>query len=121
LVWNLPGFFCGCDEFMESRVMSFEEPVRDPEGVEVAYLKGLDGIEGRRVLEIGCGNGRLLRRYAGFAAGVTGVDPDAGRLADALEVRPEFENKVIDFVQSHAERLPFANGAFESVLLGWSL
>lgn len=99
----------------------FEEPVRDPEGVEVAYLKGLDGIVGRRVLEIGCGNGRLVRRYARFASSVTGIDPDAGRLVDALGVRSEIECNAIDFVQSNAERLPFAKGVFETVLLGWSL
>jgi len=100
---------------------SYEEPVRDPEGVEIDYLKNLDGLDGRKVLEIGCGNGRLLRRYAGFVSAVTGLDPDAGRLADALTVRSEFENKPMDFVQANAETLPFSSGVFEGVIFGWSL
>lgn len=66
-------------------------------------MKKLAGINGRKVLEIGCVNGRLLRRYAGFVSAVTGLDPNAERLADALAVRSEFENKPIDFVQANYE------------------
>ena len=39
----------------------------DPEGTEAKYLRrfaGFDGAPRQRVLEIGCGDGRLTWRYA---------------------------------------------------------
>jgi len=36
----------------------------DPEGNETLALFDLVQLDGREVLEIGCGDGRLTRRYA---------------------------------------------------------
>jgi 16S rRNA A1518/A1519 N6-dimethyltransferase RsmA/KsgA/DIM1 with predicted DNA glycosylase/AP lyase activity len=49
----------------------------DPEGREVAAFAAA-GITfaGRRVLEIGCGDGRLTGRYAHLASSVIAIDPD---------------------------------------------
>jgi 2-polyprenyl-3-methyl-5-hydroxy-6-metoxy-1,4-benzoquinol methylase len=50
----------------------------DPEGFETAALTELvPDFAGRRVLEVGCGDGRLTRRYADRAASVLAIDPDA--------------------------------------------
>ena len=43
------------------------DPVRDPEGIEIEYLNRTGVINGRNVIEIGCGDGRItmgnLYRY----------------------------------------------------------
>ena len=55
----------------------------DPEGVETRALAQLARVDGLRVLELGCGNGRLTFRYAAKAASVLAVDPDAERIKEA--------------------------------------
>lgn len=47
----------------------------DPEGHEIEALFDLTDLDGKRVLEIGCGDGRLTSRYAQRAARVTAIDP----------------------------------------------
>ena len=97
------------------------DPERDPEGIEVEYLNKTGAIDGRRLLEIGCGNGRLAWRYASFAAAIVGVDPDYERLVETLVDCPEELSTPLLFGQAAAENLPFADEAFESALFGWSL
>ena len=97
------------------------EPVRDPEGIEIEFLKRTGAVHGRKVVEIGCGNGRLIWRYADIAASVVGVDPDNERLAEALITRPETVETWAAFAQAEAETLPFPDEAFECAILGWSL
>jgi ubiquinone/menaquinone biosynthesis C-methylase UbiE len=97
------------------------EPERDPEGIEIEFLKRTGVIHGRKVVEIGCGNGRLTWRYANYAASAVGVDPDSERLAEALTTRPETMETWSAFAQTEAETLPFPDEAFECAILAWSL
>lgn len=97
------------------------EPLRDPEGIEIEYLRRTGAIKGRKVVEIGCGDGRLTWRYADFAAAVTGVDPDFERLSEAVTTRPENVNRPVSLAQATAERLPYADGIFDTALFSWSL
>ncbi len=98
--------------------------LQDPEENEIrALLKHSGSLEGKSVLEIGCGDGRLTWRYAGGAAHVTGIDPDAERYQRALaDFPPQLKNKVEldnigldDFAsQSHTDQ-------FDIAILAWSL
>lgn len=97
------------------------EPIRDPEGIEIEFLQRTGAVNGRNVVEIGCGNGRLTWRYANFAASASGVDPDFERLAETAMTRPEMVRRPVPFIQAAAEMLPFADEAFESAIFGWSL
>jgi ubiquinone/menaquinone biosynthesis C-methylase UbiE len=54
----------------------FETHVIDPEA-EMAALRELGGLEGARVLEVGCGDGRLTFRYTPAARSVLAIDPCA--------------------------------------------
>jgi 2-polyprenyl-3-methyl-5-hydroxy-6-metoxy-1,4-benzoquinol methylase len=68
----------------------------DPEGEEIAALAAfVPTLDGARVVEIGCGDGRLTRRYARRAASVLAIDPDeaaiAARLCDGTEPVTERE------------------------------
>jgi len=79
------------------------------EVVEIgATLDHLGARPGERVVDLGCGTGRLAARIAAAGARVTGVDfsleslREAGRLAPGLLL-----------VQADLTRLPFADGAFD--------
>lgn len=62
--------------------------LRDPEGVEVSRLLAASQIPGKRVLEIGCGSGKLTWLYAGLPRQVVGIDPVASELRQAKADRP---------------------------------
>ncbi len=61
----------------------------DPEGVETRTLARLAPVDDLRVLELGCGDGRLTFRYADAAASVLAVDPtsNGSTLREPLGVR----------------------------------
>lgn len=94
---------------------------RDPEEVETHTLHEYADLAETRVLEIGCGEGRLIWRYAATTAQVVGLDTDATRLAGAERDCPPTLQPRVRLVRGQAAALPFANAAFERVILGWSL
>jgi ubiquinone/menaquinone biosynthesis C-methylase UbiE len=75
----------------------------------------LDPREGDRVLDVATGTGWSARNVARMGANVTAVDIADGLLAVARElsahIRPSIEFQLAD-----AERLPFADGVFDSVI-----
>jgi ubiquinone/menaquinone biosynthesis C-methylase UbiE len=97
------------------------KPRRDPEGIEIEYLEWTESVNGRQVLEIGCGDGRLIDRYARGARLVFGIDPDEEKLADVPDKGLQTLATPVFVAQAQAEDLPFAGNTFETVLLGWSL
>ena len=54
-----------------------------PAGVEVRLIQRFVKLEGRRILEIGCGDGRLTRHYAPLASTVVAIEPDPARIREA--------------------------------------
>jgi SAM-dependent methyltransferase len=66
---------------------------------------------GRRVLDVASGPGYVAAACAVRGADVVGVDVAGEMVALARRLRPE-----IDFRQADAERLPFADGAFDAVV-----
>ena len=95
-------------------------PERDPEGNETKNLHTLVNFTNLRVLEVGCGDGRLTRRYATSTRQVAAIDPDRTRLKTAVENNPASLTQV-NFVQAHAEALPFQSNRFDLGILAWSL
>jgi 2-polyprenyl-3-methyl-5-hydroxy-6-metoxy-1,4-benzoquinol methylase len=95
----------------------------DPEGNETDALFDLVEVEGREVLEIGCGDGRLTRRYTDRAAHVIAIDPFADAIARAQEWLSAAPTERIEFRHAAFEDLAAATGAdvFDVTLLSWSL
>lgn len=95
----------------------------DPEKNETRALFELMDFEGKRVLEIGSGDGRLTWLYADRAAHVTAIEPFArsfdrakADLPDELMERVDFQN--ISFEDFAADSEP---SAFDIAILSWSL
>jgi SAM-dependent methyltransferase len=69
-------------------------------------------LDGRRVLDLGCGPGRAAAALANRGAIVTGVDATAEMLAAAREIVPAG----VELVEGRAEELPFADASFDAAL-----
>ena len=93
---------------------------RDPEGVELRNLLDVASLTGARVLELGCGDGRLLREVADSAELVVGIDPNAESLVAAMREHASAGHE-LRLVRANAVALPLARERFDVALLGWSL
>jgi ubiquinone/menaquinone biosynthesis C-methylase UbiE len=93
----------------------------DPEESEFEALLALAGdLTGQRVLEVGCGNGRITTHLAPHAAHITAIDPNEDRIAIAkANLPPELTDK-ISYLNLPLEELP-PSEPFDMVLLSWSL
>ncbi len=98
-------------------------PIRsDPEGAETAALDALaPDLPGCRVLEIGCGDGRLTRRYAARAGAVLAIDPDASAISRFREAMPASLRDRVELRRHGVGDLDVPDAAFGLVLLSWSL
>jgi len=94
---------------------------KDPEGIETLHLHKHADITSQRVLEVGCGDGRLTWRYAGIVARATGIDPDMDALCNALRCCPSSLREIISFVRADSLHLPFSKESFDRTILAWSL
>jgi 2-polyprenyl-3-methyl-5-hydroxy-6-metoxy-1,4-benzoquinol methylase len=95
--------------------------VIDPHGGEWAALEQLGGLRDARVLEVGCGNGRLTRRYAPDARSVLAIDPDAAEIAAAQALLPARLARRVTFRVGGIESLEGPPEAFDAVFLSHSL
>ena len=84
------------------------------------YSRWFGALEGKRVLDIGCGFGGKSVAYAENGAAVTGVDLDPVHAAGAL-VYARKRGSPIDVVTGDAADLPFREGAFDLVIANDSM
>jgi ubiquinone/menaquinone biosynthesis C-methylase UbiE len=101
--------------------MIISEPRRDPEKAEPEILQRYASQPGGRILDIGCGDGRLTWLYARDASLVAGSDIDLTRLRNAQMARPEGVSTQVYFTAAQGEAMPFANETFDLAIFSWSL
>ena len=94
---------------------------RDDDGVESAAIAALVPLEGKRVLEVGCGKGRLTALAAARASSVYAFDPSAENVAAALACLTDEQRRRVRFAVHDAEALDIARERFDIALCGWSL
>ena len=93
----------------------------DPEGLETEALARLAPVDGLRVLELGCGDGRLTFRYAAKTASVLAVDPDGERIERARAALAADLAEQVRFEVAGAAEVDARPGSFELALFSWSL
>jgi 2-polyprenyl-3-methyl-5-hydroxy-6-metoxy-1,4-benzoquinol methylase len=95
--------------------------VLDPEGAHLAALRRLADFRESRVLEIGCGDGRLTLGIARDAAYVLAFDPDAEAVERARGALPaELADRVSYRVASGTE-IEIEPHSFDLTVFSWSL
>jgi predicted RNA methylase len=95
--------------------------VLDPEGAHLAALRRLGDFRDRRILELGCGDGRLTPGIAADAAGVLAFDPDAEAVERARRSLPaELADRVTYEVASGKE-IEVEAQSFDLTVFSWSL
>lgn len=67
-------------------------------------------LEGRRLLDVGCGIGTYVTRFREFSDGVFGIDIDGEKVRIAASRLP-------NICQAEAEALPFRDATFDVILL----
>jgi len=93
----------------------------DPEKYELLALEGVGDWRGKRVVEIGCGKGRLTERLAGLGAWVEASDPNREAIAAAREGLPKRFAERVRFSVGQAERLGHRDALFDTAVFAWSL
>jgi ubiquinone/menaquinone biosynthesis C-methylase UbiE len=93
----------------------------DPEGAETGALGQVAPVDGLRVLELGCGDGRLTFRYAAAAVSVLAVDPDAAEIERARADLPRRLAGTVTFAVSGAAEVEAPPASFDLALFSWSL
>ena len=76
---------------------------------------GCVALDSKRILEVGCGSGDLLRDFIKWGArpeNIVGIELLPERMAEAVELCP----KAISIHQGNAARLPFADESFDIVV-----
>ena len=89
----------------------------DPEGHEIIALSAMvPSFAGCRVVEIGCGDGRVTRRYAGAAESVIAIDPDARAVGELAGTLSNVDARAIG-----VNELMLPPHSVDVVLFAWSL
>ena len=92
-----------------------------PPGVEVGLIGRHVRLKGRRILEIGCGDGRLTRQLAPLASSVVAIETDSSRIAVARRLAKAEGISNVSFHVASAERIRLGGDPFEVALFSWSL
>lgn len=78
-------------------------------------------MRGKRVLDLGCGDGRFALGLAPFASTVDGLDPDADAIKAAKKNARKSAIGHAHFRVGAAQELPYPDASFDVVLLSWTL
>jgi tRNA A58 N-methylase Trm61 len=96
----------------------------DSERNEIPALLEFTGdLEGKRVFEIGAGDGRLTWRYAANAGEVVGIDPNPDRVARAQKDMPKDLRDRVTILDTTLEayQRDSQGSLFDVALMSWSL
>lgn len=88
--------------------------------LDAALIKSSCSLPNKRVLEVGCGDGRITLALSGECSAIVGVDLSDKLIAQAQK-RIQDGATNIEFQVMDAERLTFADESFDVILFPWVL
>jgi ubiquinone/menaquinone biosynthesis C-methylase UbiE len=88
---------------------------------ELLQWGGLRLVRGKRVLDLGCGDGRFALGVASHALSVEGLDPDADAIATARKLARKSGVRNVHFAVGAAQKLPYPDVHFDVAVLSWTL
>lgn len=103
------------------QVPAMTSALRPTPTLELSHWGGPALVRGKRVLDLGCGDGRLALGVAPYAQSVVGIDPDEELIASATERAREAGLRNMRFLVGAGQSLPFEDGAFDVVISSWAL
>jgi ubiquinone/menaquinone biosynthesis C-methylase UbiE len=95
--------------------------VLDPAGMETHVIHRLIDFSSAKVLEVGCGDGRLTWLYAHDAASVTALDPNKESIKQARKSAPKDLRSRVKFRAADITTCTLPEAAFDIAVLSWSL
>ena len=95
--------------------------VVDPEGAHIAALRRLADFRGQRVLELGCGDGRLTREFGSEVARVLAFDPDCEAIDRARNSLPASLAERVTLRCASGRDIDLEHSQFDLVFFSWSL
>jgi len=93
----------------------------DPEGHELEALAEVVDFTGLRVLDVGCGDGRLIWRIAPQAESVLGIDVDGELIDTAKQETPLALRGKVELREASVVELDEPPASFDLVFFTWSL
>src|SRR4029077_12618244 len=102
-------------------VPAFSSALRPRPTDELAEWGGPALVVGKRVLDLGCGDGGSALGSPSRATSVEGLDPDEEAIAAAKTAARKAGARNVRFGVGAAQRLPHPDGAFDVVILSWTL
>jgi ubiquinone/menaquinone biosynthesis C-methylase UbiE len=103
------------------QVPALSSALRPSALLELGHWGGPGLVRGKRVLDLGCGDGRLALGAAAYARTVDGLDPDAELIASARAKARATGRRNARFQVGAGQSLPYATGSFDVVILSWTL
>jgi 2-polyprenyl-6-hydroxyphenyl methylase / 3-demethylubiquinone-9 3-methyltransferase len=93
----------------------------DPEQNEVRALQHIPDWPGKRVIEIGCGSGRLTLRLAQLGANVYALDPNLEQIEIARTELPKKYSGRVHYDVGGAEHVARGSESFDLAVFSWVL
>ena len=93
----------------------------DAEGAHLAAILRTADFSDKRVLEVGCGDGRLTWGIAPISSSVLAFDPKAQDVASARSVCPEQLREKVRFEVARAHEIEVEPQSVDLVFFSWSL
>lgn len=93
----------------------------DPQGVETHVINDLVDFDWLRVLEVGCGDGRMTWRFAERAASVLALDVDEEKIEEARRATPDDLRAKVRFETTDITRAQLPTDSFDAAVLSYSL
>ena len=103
------------------QVPSLSSALRPRPEQELREWGGTRLVRGKRVLDVGCGDGRFAIGVAPFAAAVVGIDPDPHGIASAKKKARAEGLENVRFAVGAAQDLSYRAQEFDVVILSWTL